>query len=258
MQNNDFNTKLKSDEHTQHDEVDLGTFKSVKTLKEAYDCLRKTFTQNAMELAKYKKNLVDGNNEGGSNKSVNTVTNDEKTQKNIKNNDEINKNNEKTQEVLEEDKSDKVVSTPDELNAIVDKVSTPTYDRFDNTEWQEKVQQFFLDNQDARQYATEIGRIIMQNETVRNSSEPLDKAWIQVLKSNAKMHISNDELEQYALQNDAIKNKIIEQYLAELQHKKSAPKVISERVGTQVSAGKSPRAYSMAEAKELAKKFLIK
>ena len=65
MQNNDFNTKLKSDEHTQHDEVDLGTFKSVKTLKEAYDCLRKTFTQNAMELAKYKKNLVDGNNEGG-------------------------------------------------------------------------------------------------------------------------------------------------------------------------------------------------
>ncbi len=258
MQNNDFNTKLKSDEHTQQDEVDLGTFKSVKTLKEAYDCLRKTFTQNAMELAKYKKNLVDGNNETGADEVVNVDKNDEKTQKNIKNNDEINKNNEKTQEVLDENKSDKVVSTPDELNVIVDKVSTPTYDKFDNAEWQEKVQQFFLDNQDARQYATEIGRIIMQNEMVRNSSEPLDKAWIQVLKSNAKAHISNDELEQYALQNDAIKNKIIEQYLAELQHKKSAPKVISERVGTQVRAGKSPRAYSMAEAKELAKKILIK
>ena len=40
--------------------ADLGTFKSVKNLKDAYDSLRKVFTQKSMELAKLKKeeNLV--------------------------------------------------------------------------------------------------------------------------------------------------------------------------------------------------------
>ncbi len=37
------------------DGTNLGTFKSVKTLKDAYDALRKSFTKNAMELAKIKK-----------------------------------------------------------------------------------------------------------------------------------------------------------------------------------------------------------
>ena len=258
MQNNDFNTKLKSDEQTQQDAIDLGTFKSVKTLKEAYDCLRKTFTQNAMELARYKKNSIVENQEQNINKEQITNEINENMQKNIKNSDEIDINDEKTQEDSVKEASDKVANTPDDSAKIVDKVNAPTYDKFDNTEWQERVQQFFLDNQDARQYAIEIGRIIMQDEMVRNSTDPLDKAWIQVLKNNAKSHISDSELEQYALQNDSIKKKIIEQYLEELQHKKSAPKVISERIGTQVSAGKTPRAYSMAEAKELATKILIK
>ncbi len=38
-----------------NDGTDLGTFKSVKTLKDAYDSLRSCFTKNAMELAKMSK-----------------------------------------------------------------------------------------------------------------------------------------------------------------------------------------------------------
>ncbi len=37
------------------DGTDIGTFKSVKTLKDAYDTLRACFTKNAMELARVKK-----------------------------------------------------------------------------------------------------------------------------------------------------------------------------------------------------------
>jgi len=40
------------------DGTDLGTFKSVKNLKSAYDELRSCFTKNAMELAKLKKEVA--------------------------------------------------------------------------------------------------------------------------------------------------------------------------------------------------------
>ncbi len=264
MQNNDFYTKPSNEENRQQDEVDLGTFKSVKTLKDAYDSLRKTFTQNAMELAKYKKNE--------SKTEVNEISqNSESDDKNTKNSEKIEKNDEKTtnftqnSEILENattqeiaELSDKVGSTPDTNLGEVDKVLAPTLNRFESEEWQKKVQNFFQENEDARQHANEIGRIIMQNEDVRNSADPLDKAWIKVLKNNLVTPLDNAKIEEYILQNESIRQKIIEQYLSELQHKKSAPKVISERGGTQPNATKSPHPLSMAEAKELAKKIMIK
>lgn len=48
-----------------NDGTDLGTFKSVSDLKQAYDELRSCFTKNAMELAKIKKE-----NEGVSDKEI--------------------------------------------------------------------------------------------------------------------------------------------------------------------------------------------
>ena len=45
-------------DNIKEDNTDLGTFKSAKTLKEAYDNLRSCFTKNAMELAEIKKNLA--------------------------------------------------------------------------------------------------------------------------------------------------------------------------------------------------------
>jgi len=264
MQNNELYTEPSSDELQQQEEVDLGTFKSVKTLKEAYDCLRKTFTQNAMELAKYKKNEQSNNaNEKSqelenadktSENSEKSAKNDEKTQISTQNSDvERNLGNN------EDDKSsDKVEATPDKNTIEVDKGLTPSSTRFEGEKWQEEVKNFFVENEDARQYASEIGRIIMQNENVRNSADPLDKAWIKVLQNSTKTATSETDLEVFVMQNESIKQKIIEEYLNKLQHSKTAPKVIAERSGAQVNAQKTPHALTMAEAKELAKKIMIK
>ncbi len=264
MQNNDFYTEPASEENGQQEEVDLGTFKSVKTLKEAYDCLRKAFTQNAMKLAEYKKNESKSEESEISDATENSSRIDENSEKTIKN-DEKTANFTQNSETLENlgiketaIESDKVEATPDLNMEKVDKDFSPTLTRFEGEDWQKKIQDFFAENEDARQYAKEIGCIIMQNENVRNSADPLDKAWIKVLKNNSTTAIDDTKLEQYVLQNDALKQKVIEQYLKELQHKKSAPKVISERGGTQMNATKTPHALSMAEAKELAKKIMIK
>ena len=50
--------EFKLEEIKEDSSLPLGTFKSVKTLKEAYDSLRSCFTKNAMELAEIKKNLA--------------------------------------------------------------------------------------------------------------------------------------------------------------------------------------------------------
>lgn len=264
MQNNELYTEPSSDELQQQEEVDLGTFKSVKTLKEAYDCLRKTFTQNAMELAKYKKNEQNNNTnekllelenaDKTSENSEKSAKNDEKTQISTQNCDiEENLVNNK-----DDKSSDKVDVTPDNNTSEVDKVLAPISARFEGEVWQEEVKNFFAENEDARQYASEIGRIIMQNENVRNSADPLDKAWIKVLQNSRKTTASETDLEMLVMQNESIKQKIIEEYLSKLQHSKTAPKVIAERSGAQVNAQKSSHVLTMAEAKELAKKIMIK
>ena len=259
MQNNEYYTEPEGDKIAPEEEVDLGTFKSVKSLKEAYDCLRKTFTQNAMELAKLKKADVTAEPIQTDEVEPKTVKNGAKTQKN----DEKQAQNSQNSEVLSssdgQNVSDKVDATPDNIAKITDKADAPVNAKYDSDEWREMAQNFFFENPEAHEHISEIGRIIMQDKTVQNSAAPLDKAWIKVLKQLPRNgQVTNADLEQYILQNDEIKQKIINDYLKGLQVKRSAPKVISERVGTQMNATKSSRALTMAEAKELAKKILIK
>jgi len=265
MQNNDYYAEQKELENSQNKEADLGTFKSVKTLKEAYDCLRKSFTQKSMELAQLKKendikeNFEEVNETDFLSKATKNINKSDKNEEKIeKIEDKVSIDENSTEDL---DMSDKIENIPDDTQTSVDKVKeieAPTTSRFEGEDWQNSVQHFFLENDDARQFATEIGRIIMQDRAVRESVNPLDKAWIRVLKNNSNPQISENEMEKFVLQNSAIKQKIIDEYLTELQHKKSAPKVIADRIGTQVNATKTPRVLNMTDAKELAKKILIK
>lgn len=259
MQNNEYYAEQNDDKNTSNDEVDLGTFKSVKSLKDAYDCLRKTFTQNAMELAKFKKSEAVSEQSENDELDAKVSENDKKTQKNNKNSEKTSENNEFSSNSSDTIESDKVATTPDKNANSMDKATAPIDEKFNSDEWRETAQKFFLENPKAREHISEIGRIIMQDQSVKNSADPLDKAWIKVLNQLPRDNkISDTDLEQYILQNDEIKQKIINDYLKGLQVKKSAPKVIAERVGAQVNATKSSRALTMAEAKELAKKILIK
>ena len=257
-------------ENLQPDGTDLGTFKSVKTLKDAYDSLRKSFTQKTMELAKLKKEQLDNSENQLSNldnKSSEKVDKnakntqksdvfDEKTRKNSDLNDfkeEINSLNEDS--IEEKIESDKAEKTPDNT---ADKVNSPAQ-IWERENWNDDVRNFFTENEKAKSYVKEIGQVLVQDKIVANSQNPLQMAWLKVLEKKFTENIVNDEdLEQIVLKNDALKQKIIQQYLNELKSKKSAPAVISKAQGAEINAKSSSHALSMAEAKELAKKILIK
>lgn len=321
MEKSDLSSAPKIDKSGVED-VDLGTFKSVKTLKEAYDSLRKTFTQNAMELAKYKKeaellanfdskseedlaknidkinvnsetknakiddkkivensvkkeerHTAEENPQNAQNSSIPANFSDYTTQneqlsaenstKEKSENDakisadlETNQQKNSLESLLKSDESDKVKS-PDETTSA-DKVSTPAQIDFESVEWQQNVQEFFAENQDAKEFAREIGKEMMQDKDTQESKYPLQKAWIRVLqKRNASPQIDEATLTDFALKNEVVRQKIITDYLSAIQHKKSSPKLISEAIGAEFNAKKTSRALNMNEAKELARKILL-
>lgn len=250
----------------QPDNTDLGTFKSVKTLKDAYDCLRKSFTKNAMELSKIKKEQAN-TTQNRRNIPQNTekqAKNDEILQKNDKNDLKTDNLNGFTDEILKSDEplvaenqSDKV-QTPDD---VADKVSNTPAKIWESASWNENVRNFFNNNSKAKNYVKEIGKVLVQDKVVRDSLDPLQQAWIKVLENKVDENaINNADLEEIVMKNEKIKQKVIQEYLNSLKSKKSAPAVISKTVnsGSEIIAEPKKQALSMTEAKEMAKKLLMK
>ena len=256
-------------EELQPDNTDLGTFKSVKTLKDAYDCLRKSFTKNAMELSKIKKEQANStqkaqNNEILTENDGKQARNSENLLKNDVNNEKTDNLNEFTGEISKtdeslvvENQSDKV-KTPD---SAADKVSNTPAKIWESASWNKNVENFFNNNSKAKNYVKEIGKVLVQDKVVRDSVDPLQQAWIKVLENKVDENaINNADLEEIVMKNEKIKQKVIQEYLNSLKSNKSAPAVISKTLnsGAEIIAEHKKQALSMKEAKELAKKLLMK
>ena len=206
--------------------ADLGTFKSVKNLKDAYDSLRKVFTQKSMELAKLKK-------EENNTINVENITEDKK-----------------------EKLSDKEEITPDASEA--DKEQSPAK-IWENQEWSQNVKSFFENNERAKDYIKEIGQVLVQDKELSKRENPLQLAWIKVLEDKINENtVNNKDLEKIVMENEELKQKIILEYLSNLNNKKVSPLVIGKNIGAEIRAEVPKKAQSIEEAKELAKKILIK
>ena len=275
MENNEIKIDLPNFnlEELQPDGTNLGTFKSVKTLKDAYDCLRKSFTKNAMELSKIKKEQS-LNKENSKTSEIQAEVfakqdiNDENTSKNAKNSTNQPNLNELTEEILktnedgiiEKSESDKV-NTPDNSSKNTDKVENTPVKFWESADWNQKVKTFFENNNKAKNYVKEIGQVLVQDKDVRSSNNPLQQAWIKVLEKKINDNVvNNEDLEEIVMKNDKIKQKVIQEYLNTLKSNKTAPAVISKTQisGAEIIAEQKPNALSMTEAKELAKKLLMK
>ena len=259
-------------EELQPDNTDLGTFKSVKTLKDAYDCLRKSFTKNAMELSKIKKEQQENtlktknaeNKEEVFAKQDENATFKDKNQQNQQKSSDLNDLraeivNTDDHKSVENQESDKAL-TPDNEKET-DKVENTPVNFWESADWNENVKNFFESNNKAKNYVKEIGKVLVQDKDIRTSSNPLQQAWIKVLENKINDNvINNADLEEIVMNNEKIKQKIIQEYLNELKSKKSAPAVISKTQisGAEIVAERKNSALSMAEAKELAKKLLMK
>lgn len=262
-----------------NDGTDLGTFKSVKTLKDAYDSLRSCFTKNAMELAKMKKDMQKTSekveeptlkNESAEkreelcvkpNESVTILPkNEEKQSKSSNLSDfrgEISSVNEGEVDPKNtiEDSSDKVQNTPDEKS---DKVITPEQNLpiWESADWNSKVSDFFTEFPDAKNHSKEIAEMLVKDKAVQNSEAPLLNSWVKILQKNEqKVDINDDFIAKNALNNQKIYNLIVNDYLSKVKTHKSAPSVIANAEGAQFSAKAHKTVQNMTEARELAKKF---
>ena len=266
--------EFKLEEIKDDNSVSLGTFKSVKTLKDAYDSLRSCFTKNAMELAEIKKNLAQKTeNLENPDKKQELFAKQDTNDQNIPKNDEKEQNmadlnemraeisnldgqviaqsSDKMQNIPEQNSSDKV-SAPDES----DKAKAPETNFWDSADWSQKAENFFDKFPSARQHTSELAKELTKDKNLAKSEDSLLVAWARVLEQNNKnIELNDDFIEKNIKNNQKIKNLIIKNYLNEIKTYKSAPSVIVSAEGTTTQSSTHSRVTDMAQARERAKKL---
>ena len=134
--------------------------------------------------------------------------------------------------------------------------SQPLYKQED---WGERVAEFLESNEIAKRYKTEICNIIMEDEEVGNSSDPLNKALLKVLSKNVvdpeNLSASEDFLQAHIFSNEHVKEKIISEYLGGL-NSSSTPVFITKNNRAQLTASQNTKPTSLREVKELVAKML--
>lgn len=197
---------------------ELGKFKNAQALLDAYNNLQAEFTKKCQRLSQLEKDKTDNL----SDLKLNDIEKDENLTKNqdfdIKNG-EKSENNEEIKEKSDEE----------ELNL------------------------FLQDNFDASKYVDEIKEKSLNLST---SKSPYEIAWAKVLLSHLKEgnKLSDPIINQYVLSDKDVKNKIIEEYLIDLNNSKP-PVVITSQSGERLSSIQQDSPKTLAEAKMIVDKM---
>lgn len=142
-------------------------------------------------------------------------------------------------DACEGDKGEKTGDTPENEN-------TPIYEQVG---WKEKVQKFLRDFPIAKDFAAQIGREIADSKDLLFDQNCLEKALAITLAKGyvapEKLAADEDFLQKYVYSNQAVKDRIIQDYFDELQHNQP-PKSISTR--GQMTLAPPSRPKSIAEA----------
>lgn len=127
-------------------------------------------------------------------------------------------------------------------NDALDKTKTDVLPQNTNENWLNKVSNFLSENQNAKNYMEEITNILSEDENLAKKEDALELAYSKVLKKNfkTKEELANDDefLEKYIYSSDAVKNKIIEDYLLKLENNKTIPLISSVRGSMSITSPK--------------------
>ncbi len=249
---------------------DLGKFKTVQALKDAYDSLEVEFTKKCQKLSQLQKDKTENlskkeeNNEVEKEVSAKEVDEQKLTEKidNFVKIDKIfHKNDEKTHEDAEiisnndENASERENDLQEENNENDAKdeqiaLSKTGENSFDD----EEMKKFLECNFDASCYADEI-KERFKSVDIKNS-DPFEVAWAQVLLSHIKEgdKASDPLINQYVLSDKNVRKKVIEDYLDGLRNSKP-PLVISSQSGERVSGVMPDSPKTLADAKRLVDKM---
>lgn len=120
---------------------------------------------------------------------------------------------------------------------------------FEQVGWKAKVQQFLQAYPIAKDFSTQIGKIIADSKELSQDENCLEKALATALAnayvSPQKLACDEDFLQKYVFSNETIKDRIIQDYLDNLQ-RNLPPKSISSR--GQITLTPPSRPTSIAEA----------
>lgn len=204
-----------SEAGSQNQDGELGKFKSVQALMDAYSNLQAEFTKKCQALSELKQK----------NEEISQEKIDNQSEENEKNEDNQLQENEKVEDNQAEEK---------EFS-------------------EEGLQEFLAQFQEAQGYAEEIKKRFPS--TVTQTKNPYAIAWAEVLLKNLKEDASSDPIvQQYVLSDENIRNKIINDYFINL-NKSQPPIVISSQSGERLSGVQPDSPKTLAEAKKQLEKL---
>ncbi len=206
---------------------DLGKFKNVQALMDAYNSLQVEFTKKCQKLSQLQKDKTEcisqEENKEFVDNNVNLKENNEKEQKNEENlvkNDENSSMGQENQQALDED----------------------------------GLAKFLESNFDASCYADEIKERFQSK--IQTNSSPYQVAWAEVLLNHMKEgdKLSDPIINQYVLTDENVRNRIVEEYLIALDNSKP-PLIISSKSGERLSEIVPDSPKSLADAKRMVDKM---
>jgi len=213
------NIDAMSEVGSQNQEGELGKFKSVKALKDAYDALQAEFTKKCQMLSQLK--------------SQTELVSDE-------NQSSLQANETFTDNLLGEKSAIEEKDVKEQEN--------------DENFTEEGLQEFLAQFGEATGYEEEIKSRFPQVKA--QTTNPYAVAWAEVLIKNLKeKNASSDPIiNQYVLSDEKVRNKIIEDYLISL-NKSQPPIVISSQSGERLSGVLPDSPKTLAEAKKRVEKM---
>ena len=115
-----------------------------------------------------------------------------------------------------------------------------------------KLNRFLLENQEAYSYIDEIKARVNADESLKNSDEPFDKVWSNMIieKFSSQNRVNEPIFQNLVLKNDEVKNLIIENYVKQLQNNET-PFVMSSELGERVTDVVTQKPNSFEEAKNI-------
>lgn len=132
-----------------------------------------------------------------------------------------------------------------------DNAIAPQYMQAD---WQEKVNNFFEQNPNAKNYVEQISECLSSDKVLASSQNSLEQAYNKVLAQNFKSaeQLINDKefVNNYVLQNEEIKQIIINDYLAKICNDKQTPLIMNNGGAYTIMPNSKPK--TLQEANKLA------
>lgn len=121
--------------------------------------------------------------------------------------------------------------------------------------------EFLKNNPEATEYIDVLTQMVNNDKQIQSEKSPLATAWNKFRQDNfiSKQTLANDEefLSKYIYSNDAIKQKILDDYFKDLNIK-SVPPMIAKQVGSKSIVTKNSKPTSFAEAGDIVKSILDK